>query len=186
MSAQVDPSVTVEDLDLMPEDGNRYEVIGGEILASRAPDFLHQIVVTNLIFFVGSYLKANPLGVVVTTPGLIFSFVDGVIPDVVYVSHERREQILHEGRLRAAPELVVEIVSPGAENTRRDRIVKRQLYAKHSVEEYWIIDPQTRSVEVYRLRGQILDLVAMNTDAQAIETPLLPGWSVTADELFRV
>lgn len=186
MSAHVEPIMTVEDLNAMPEDSNRYEVIEGELFVSRAPDFLHQLVITNFIFSVKSYLKSNPVGVVVTTPGLIFSSINGVIPDAVYLSHERREEVLHEGRLRAAPELVVEVVSPGAENVRRDRIAKRQLYAKYGVEEYWVIDPQTRAVEVYRLRDQILDLIAMHTDKQTIETPLLPGWSTTADELFTI
>lgn len=186
MSAQVEPIMTVEDLDAMPEDGNRYEVIEGELFVSRAPDFLHQIVITNFIFSVKSYLINNPIGVIVTTPGLIFSPLNGVIPDAVYLSHERREAALHEGRLHSAPELVVEVVSPGAENVRRDRIAKRQLYAKYEVEEYWVIDPQTRSIEVCRLRGVILDLVAMHTGKQLVETPLLPGWSITADELFAI
>lgn len=186
MSAHVEPIVTVYDLDAMPEDGNRYEVIEGEIFVSRAPDFLHQVAITNLVVSIGGYLKRDPRGVVVTTPGLIFSSIDGVIPDLVYMSHERREEILHGGRLRAAPELVVEVVSPGAENVRRDRIAKRQLYAKYGVEEYWVVDPDTRSVEIYRLRDHVLDLVAMHTDKQSITTPLLPGWGVTADELFVI
>lgn len=186
MSARIDPIVTVEDLETMPDDSNRYEVIEGELFVSRAPDFLHQVAITNFLVSVGAYLKNNPVGIAVTTPGLIFSSIDGVIPDAVYMSHERRKEVLHEGRLRAAPELVVEVVSPGAENVRRDRIVKRQLYAKYGVEEYWVIDPQTLAVEVYRLRENILDLVAIHTDKQSIETPLLQGWSTTADELFRI
>jgi Uma2 family endonuclease len=104
---------------------------------------------------------------------------------MVYMSRERRDQILVDDRLRAAPELVIEIVSPGAENMRRDRIAKRQLYAKYGVEEYWVIDPQTMAIEVYRLCENILDLIMIHTDKQRIETPLLPGWSMTVDEMFR-
>lgn len=186
MSAQVEPIMTVEDLDAMPEDGNRYEVIEGELFVSRAPTYIHQVVIGRLNRSMLNHLDTNPMGEALITPGLIFSQVDGVIPDMVYMSHERRNTILVDDRLRAAPELVVEVVSPGAENIRRDRIEKRRLYAKYGVEEYWVIDPQTRSIEVYRLRGAILDLVAIYTDKQAVETPLLPGWSITADELFAI
>lgn len=186
MSAQVEPIMTVEDLDAMPEDGNRYEVIEGELFVSRAPTYIHQVIIGRLNHSLLGYLDKTSIGESIITPGLIFSQVDGVIPDMVYMSHERRNDILVDERLRAAPELVIEVVSPGAENTRRDRIAKRQLYAKYGVEEYWVIDPQTRSIEIYRLRGVILDLVAMHTGKQLVETPLLPGWSITADELFAI
>lgn len=186
MSAHIEPIVTVEDLDAMPEDGNRYEVIEGEIYVSRAPDFIHQVVITNFVISVGTYLKTNPIGVVVTTPGVIFGMIDGVIPDAIYMSHERRMAILSEGRLRGAPELVLEVVSPGTENVRRDHIAKRQLYAKYGVQEYWIADPQTRSIEVYRLRDNVLDLIAIYADGQRITTPLLPEWETIAEQLFDI
>jgi Uma2 family endonuclease len=186
MSAQIEPIMTVEDLDAMPEDGNRYEVIEGELFVSRAPTYIHQVVIGRLNRSLLNHLDNSPIGEALITPGLIFSQLDGVIPDMVYMSYERRNAILIDERLRAAPELVIEVVSPGAENIRRDRIAKRQLYAKYGVEEYWVIDPQTCSIEVYRLRGVILDLVAMHTGKQLVETPLLPGWSITADELFVI
>ena len=186
MSARIEPIVTVEDLDAMPEDGNRYEVIEGELHVSRAPDFIHQVVITNFAVSIGTYLKTNPVGVVVVGPGVIFGAIDGVIPDAIYMSHERRTAILQEGRLRAAPELILEVVSPGTENVRRDRVAKRQLYAKYGVQEYWVADPQTQSIEVYRLRDNVLDLVAVYADEQRIITPLLPGWDMTAEELFRI
>lgn len=186
MSAQVDPIATVEDLDLMPEDGNLYEVIEGEIFASRIGDFTHQLIIGNVLNSLGLFVHKSRSGVAITAVRVMFGDINGIRPDIVFVSKERLNKILIDGGLIGAPELIVEVTSLGAENVRRDRIVKRQLYAKHGVEEYWIIDPQTRSVEVYRLRGRILDLIAMHTDAQLVETPSLPGWSVTADELFRV
>jgi Uma2 family endonuclease len=71
------------------------------------------------------------------TPGLIFSDTDAVIPDVVWVSHERLARLEDEaGPLRGAPELVVEVLSPGALNERRDREAKRKLYSAYGVQEY--------------------------------------------------
>ena len=186
MSALIEPIVTVEDLAAMPDDSNRYEVIEGEISVSRAPDFVHQVATSNLIGSINPYLKNNPIGTIVPTPGLILSPIDGVIPDLVYMSNERRDEILREGKLHAAPELVIEILSPGTENIRRDRIVKRQLYAKHGVEEYWVIDAQMRTLEVYRLRDALLDLIAMYAKGDTVTTALLPDWNISIEELFAV
>src|SRR6267142_4868081 len=158
MSARIEPLMTVDDLEAMPEDGNRYEVIEGELFVSRAPGLTHQIVATNVVALIGNYLRQNPIGTVVATPGLILDQYSGVIPDIVFFSHERGAEIIAKERLSAAPELVLEILSPGRENVARDRIAKRQLYSKFGVQEYWIIDTQSRAVEVYDLRGDLLEL----------------------------
>ncbi|MCP9492994.1 MAG: Uma2 family endonuclease [Pyrinomonadaceae bacterium MAG19_C2-C3] len=84
MSTLIEPVVTVEDLAAMPDDGNRYEVIEGEIFVSGAPNFIHQVATSNLIGSIHPYLRKNPIGTIVPTPGLILSPIDGVIPDVVY------------------------------------------------------------------------------------------------------
>lgn len=186
MSTHIEPIVTVDDLAAMPEDGNRYEVIEGEVFVSRAPTFVHQIIITNLIASIKKYLNGNQIGTVVTTPGIIFSPIDSVIPDLVYVSHERLKEILVDERLRAAPELIVEIVSPGADNERRDRVVKRQLYGKHRVREYWVIDPEKRSFEIYLLDGDVLRPAATFSEGDVVRTTLLPGWQVSVEQLFAM
>lgn len=93
MSTQLDQQLTVDDLDLFPDDGNRYEFIEGELFVSRAPRLFHQIVVTNIIAFVRPFLDRNPLGFIVAGPGVIFSQFSGVIPDVVFISNEQRGEI---------------------------------------------------------------------------------------------
>ena len=184
MSTHIEPVVTIDDLAAVPEDGNRYEVIGGELFVSRAPAFIHQIIITRLIASIQSYLDHNPIGVVVTTPGIVFSEVDGVIPDLVYLTHERRKEIVIDERLRGAPELIVEVVSPGAENERRDRIVKRQLYGNYGVREYWTVDTGARSLEIYVLQERALRLAATHTGADVVTTSLLPGWEISIEKLF--
>src|SRR5439155_3673003 len=143
---RIEPLMTVDDLDAMPEDGNRYEVIEGELFVSRAPGIPHQRVTRNLIFVFESYLVQKPIGEVIPTPGLIFGKYSGVIPDIVFYTHERAREIISGERLVAAPELVIEILSRGSSNVARDRIVKRQLYAKYGVAEYWIVDAENRAV----------------------------------------
>ena len=185
MSTQVEPLLTVSDLDLFPDDGNRYEVIEGELFVSRAPGLPHQRVTANAVFLFRGYLELNPIGEVIPTPGLIFGEYSGVIPDIVFYTHERAREIISGERLIAAPELVIEILSHGRENIARDRLAKRKLYGKYGVEEYWIADAENRAVEIYRLQNESLELVGVRHDQDEIATPILPGFKCLASELFR-
>src|SRR3979411_2354516 len=101
MAARIEPLMTVDDLEAMPEDTNRYEVIEGELFVSRAPGLPHQIISGNIFYSFKRYLADNPIGVVVTTPGLILSQYSGVIPDIVFFSHQRGAEIIERERLVA-------------------------------------------------------------------------------------
>jgi Uma2 family endonuclease len=186
MAANVEPLVTVSDLDFMPEDGSRYEVIEGELFVSKAPGLPHQMASTNLVGMFFTFLKSNPIGRIISTPGLIFDDLSGVIPDLVYVSNERLEQIVQNERLIAAPELVIEIVSPGSENQRRDRIAKRQLYGKFGVKEYWLVDLRNRVIEVLVIKDRILQSAATFKENEEIRTPLLPGFVCKVSDVFSI
>src|SRR6185436_2430571 len=185
MVAKIEPLMTVDDLDAMPEDGNRYEVIEGELLVSCAAGLRHQIVTANIVHQLMTYLEKNPIGRIVPTPGLILSKYSGVIPDLVFYSHARGKEIIANDRLNAAPEIVIEILSPGRENISRDRIAKRQLYARHAVSEYWIVDSENRSVEVYRLQNQSLESVAVLRENAELTSPSLPGFACPLSRIFE-
>lgn len=186
MSTQIESLLTVEDLDLFPDDGNRYELIEGELFVSRAPGFFHQIVVTNIIALVRPFLDRNPLGIIVVGPGVIFSQFSGVIPDLVFISNEQRAEIASGEKVTGAPALVIEVLSPGAENARRDRIAKRQLYAKYGVKEYWIVDSEKRAVEVYVLAGEMLELSSGFTDQDEITSSVMPEFKCPERDIFSV
>ena len=185
MATKIEPLMTVTDLEAMPEDGNRYEVIEGELFVSCAPGLTHQQISMNITFLIRSYLESHPIGLVFATPGLILTELSGVIPDVVFFRHERSEEIVSGERLTGAPDLVVEILSPGAENIRRDRIAKRQLYARHGVAEYWMVDPEKRALEVYPLQSGSLELVATLKDDDELNSPYLPGFCCATAAIFR-
>jgi len=185
MSTQIEPLLTVADLDCMPDDGNRYELIEGEIFVSRAPSLTHQLIVKNIVVLFQTYLDRHPNGIVVPGPGVIFSDLSGVIPDVVFVSEERRGEIASGERISGAPDVVIEIVSPGAENEHRDRTVKRQLYGKYGVKEYWVIYLEKHEVEVYRLNERTLTLVTTLKDEDDITSPLLPDFVAKVSSVFR-
>lgn len=185
MAAKINPLMTVDDLDAMPEDGNRYEVIEGELFVSRAPGLPHQVVSGNIFYELKKYLDINPAGIIVATPGLILSQYSGVIPDLVFFSHKRGKEIIASERLGAAPELVIEILSRGRENIARDRTAKRQLYAKHGVSEYWIVDAENRTVEVFRLAKGTLELASILRAEDEIGSALLPGFKCPVSDFFR-
>ncbi len=184
MSAKVEPLLTVVDLDLLPDDGNRYELFEGELYVSRAPGVSHQRILTNLVRLLGNYLAQHPVGEILATPGVIFDEYNAAIPDVVFMTAQQLVRLGADERISEAPALAIEIVLPGKENARRDRVLKRQAYGKHGVAEYWIADPETRTLEIYRLTEGTLMLAATLTADDEITSPLLPEFTCTAKQIF--
>ena len=187
MTSKVEHLMTVDDLEAFPDDdGNRYEVIEGELFVSCSPSLTHQVVSTNLIHLIRSYLDKHPIGVVVSTVGLILSKISGVIPDIVFFKHESTKRIVTGERLTSAPEIVIEIISPGSENIRRDRVEKFRLYEKYRVAEYWLIDLEKQTLEISRLLEGKLQLAGALSASDELTTPLLPGFSCLASQVFAL
>jgi Uma2 family endonuclease len=176
---------TSADLELMPDDGKRYEIIDGELYVSKAPSVGHQLTCYELGWDLGQWNRTARLGLVVPGPGIIFADDDDVIPDLIWISHQRLAVTLEsDGHFHAAPELVVEVLSPGASNEKRDREAKLMLYSRRGVREYWIVDWQRRQIEVYRRVDAALALAATLLEGDSLESPLLPGFALTLGDLF--
>jgi len=178
---------TSTDLERLPAiEGIRYEVIDGSLFVSKQPHWHHQYASDGIVSTLRDWDDRTGLGIAMSAPGLVFTEDNDVIPDVVWISRARLAAVADAaGHLRAAPELVVEVLSPGRENERRDREVKLALYARQGVREYWIVDLQRQAVEVYRQiedgpstgSGQALRLVATLAGEDVLTTPLLPGFT---------
>ena len=176
---------TSADLLLMPDDGNRYEIIEGDLYVSKLPSAEHQFVCGQLVHYFQAWNEQSGAGVALISPGLVFSDDDDVGPDVVWVSHGRLAGSLdHAGHFTRAPELVVEVLSPGKRNEHRDRVAKLGLYSRRGVSEYWIVDWMQRLVEVYRREGDALKLAEKRHADDLLESPLLPGFSCQVAKLF--
>ena len=184
MATRIQPLITIAELDACPDDGNRYELIEGELFVSRAARLPHQLVLHNLQMVIGSYLKQNPIGRVVPGSGAVFSDYDAVIPDLVFVRNENWDRIVADERFVKAPDLVIEILSPGKVNRERDTLVKRQLYSRYGVEEYWIVDPENREVEIYSQLEQSLAKVSTFRDHQTLRSSMLPGLELDVQAIF--
>ncbi len=176
---------TIADLEATPDDGKRYEIIDGELFVSTQPQFQHQLALAMITGALVSWNTVLARGFVAPSPGVFFSDVDAVAPDLVCVSAERLSHTLREDdKLHGAPDLVVELLSPGASNERRDRDLKLKLYSLRGVHEYWIADWQTRSVVVYRREHAALHLVGALEADDVLESSLLPGFSARVGNFF--
>jgi Uma2 family endonuclease len=176
---------TTSDLELLPDNGNRYEIVDGELFVTRAPGWGHQRTIKNICTELDLWSRQTGLGEVVSNPGIIFTDADNVIPDVVWISKERLAVLLDEAEhLTGAPELVVEVLSPGETNERRDKEAKLKLYAVQGVREYWIADPRLQQIQVYRRENATLVMVATLFTGDELTSPLLPGFSCAVAKLF--
>ena len=134
----------------LPSDtGERHEVIAGELVVTPAPGTRHQRIVANLVALLEPFVRANELGWIFPGPiDVLFAEGDYLEPDLVFVRRERRG-ILSDRGIEGAPDLVVEIASPSTAG--RDRGLKRERYAHFGVPEYWVVDPDARQIERWRL-----------------------------------
>jgi Uma2 family endonuclease len=173
---------TYEEYLRLPDDGNRYEIVEGELLVTPSPLKQHQVALQMLSHLFLGYLESHPVGQCFIAPfDVILSANTVVEPDLLFVTKERLSVATEKG-LTAAPDLVVEVLSPTTR--RRDLGVKRQAYAKHGVREYWIVDPEARSVEIYVLRRRVFVKKVEATSGE-VESPLVvPGLSIPLAKLF--
>jgi Uma2 family endonuclease len=190
MSAVTKPNSTMKftsaDILLMPDDGKRYEVIEGELYVSKQPNWHHQYACSRLLFALGNWNDQTHLGVANGAPGLIFAEDDDVAPDVVWVSNERLPLILGEdGKLHGAPELIVEVLSPGWSNQHRDRQAKLKLYSRRGVQEYWLVDWEQQLIEIYRRENEALTQSSTLLRDDTLTSPLLPGFTCKVSDLFH-
>ncbi|MCI0523924.1 MAG: Uma2 family endonuclease [Acidobacteria bacterium] len=177
---------TSADLELLPDNGKRYEIIDGELYVSKPHRYEHQRACARVCGAIENWSCQTQLGEPFPAPGVIFADDDDVIPDVVWVSRARRDQILGpDGHFHAAPELVVEVLSLTGSNEQRDRKLKLKLYSRRGVKEYWIVNWLMRQVEIYRRRGRSLKLVTTLHASDTITSPLLPGFSCEVREIFE-
>lgn len=163
------------------ERGERYELIDGELFLNPAPRSRHQSVSHNLVLHLGTYVRSNRLGRVRDNSGVRVSESTYVIPDVVFVSRDR-VSIFGEESIEAAPDLVCEILSPSTR--RQDLITKRALYSRIGVLEYWLIDPDARSVSVLVLKGGSYSELTSD-EPGVVPSRVLPGLRLRLDDVFE-
>ncbi|WP_310490422.1 Uma2 family endonuclease, partial [Chamaesiphon sp. VAR_69_metabat_338] len=145
----------------------------------------HQSAAGKIQVRLQNWSEETGLGLSVQTPGVIFTPTDAVIPDVVWASQSRLDRgIDAAGHFTIAPELVVEILSSGEQNEQRDKSIKLKLYSRYGVHEYWIVNWQLQTLEIYRRTDAQLQLVATLLAGDTLTSPLLPGFKAEIDRIF--
>ncbi|WP_339373773.1 Uma2 family endonuclease [Anabaena sp. 4-3] len=179
-------SWTSDDLEVLPKhEGTRYEIINGELFLTCTPHRRHQQVCGKIWRQLDNWSELSNLGETILSPGVLFSPVDNIIPDIVWVSRERLAKIEDEaGHLTGAPELVVEVLSPEKQHELQDKQAKLQLYSVQAVGEYWIVDYINQQVTVYRREQTELVLFGTFSGDDEITSPLLPRFSTVIRSFF--
>ena len=179
--------LTYDDFVLFPDDGLRHEIIDGEHYVTPSPNFRHQELVGRLFFAFETLLEDRPdRGRVLLSPfDVVFSFHDVVEPDLIFLAPDQLD-ILTDKNIQGTPALVVEILSPSTR--KRDVGIKRELYARAGVREYWGVDPIAAEVGIYcrTAEGEFPHVTTLTSAAgNTLETALLPGLAIPLRRLFR-
>jgi len=173
---------TYEDYRRLPSDGWIYEVIEGELYMTPAPRPIHQRCGGNLFAAFWNFAKKHDVGQAITAPidVVLAGFATPVQPDVLFIVQERLD-IVKEDRIEGAPDIIAEVLSPG--NWLVDRRKKYEVYAKAGVKEYWIVDPEARTIELFVLRGSRYALIGKFGVGEAVHSEVLPGFEVRVEEV---
>jgi Uma2 family endonuclease len=174
--------LTYDDYVELPDDGNRYEILDGELHVTPPPATRHQIASINLATILHVFVRKNRIGQVLEAPtGVILAETTIVEPDILFV-RAARQSIITERAVEGPPDLVVEILSPGT--SRRDRTTKAAVYARYGVPHYWLLDPDSRTLELYENDGESYRLVRKEEGDRAVRSSLFPGLEISLGEVW--
>ena len=163
----------------LPDDGQRYQLLEGELVMTPSPTRLHQHILREVEFRLLAYVKERGLGELYFAPlDVVLDDHNVVQPDMLFIAHERSD-LLQGERILGAPDLCVEILSSGTE--RIDRVRKLELYARFGVGHYWIVDPSARTIEEYVLAGDVYRVRSVAGYHEAFRPELFPGFEFTLD-----
>lgn len=170
------------DLWRAPDDGNRWEIIDGEVQVSPAPAVSHQDAVFALARMLAGHVERRRLGRVFIAPlGVVLGQRSAVQPDIVFVAR-RRSAIIHEKGIFGAPDLIVEVLS--GLTASRDRVMKRDLYARSGVAHYWLVDPRKQTLQALRLDGPAYAIEAEVGPRGLFRPALFPGLTIRLRAVF--
>jgi Uma2 family endonuclease len=174
--------LTYEDYCFLPNDRNRYEILAGELSVTPAPRTKHQSISSHLHRMLANHIVTNQLGYIYAAPtDVILAPTTVVQPDLIFVGNDRRH-IITERAIEGPPTLLIEILSTTTHRT--DRLTKAQLYAKHQVPHYWLVDPDQQALEAYELVIDRYDLAASASDAEIFAPSLFPSLSFQLSDLW--
>ncbi len=187
MVATIEQKVTWDEYREMEFDDHDlfiYELLNGNLVRRTAPSVKHQNVVANLMIAMGVLNREKKLGKIFTAPiDVYFDGKNGVQPDLLFIKTDRLFIIENEDYVSAAPDLVVEVISPGS--IKRDRVEKKDLYERYAVKEFWLIDPQYKTVEIYTMENNAYRLHEFQEQVGKITSLVVEGFEIEVKDIFE-
>lgn len=171
---------TYEDYRNTPE-GERYEVLDGELVFLPTPNIAHQLTVGDLFCELYGFVEERKAGEAFLRVAVVLSDTNVVEPDITFVSASRMD-IIGVDAILGAPDLVVEVIS--ASDPERDLVRKRDIYARHGVGEYWIVDPEARSIRVMTLEGDAYRVAGEYGEGDVLPSGTLGGLALEVGSVF--
>ena len=163
-------------------DDERYELLSGALVRFPSSREIHQYILGRLFLRLGAFIYGRNLGKVYCSPfDVVLSDTDVVQPDLLFVS-KGRESIITPENVQGAPDLVIEILSPAT--AARDRTLKLDLYARHGVQEYWIVDPDAKTIMLLRRGESRFEVVGIYGEEQTLRSATLADFSIALQEIF--
>lgn len=173
-----------EDYILFPEDRNRHEIIEGEHYMTPSPAIKHQAISRNLELILATFVARHNLGKIFYAPcDVVLSDTDIVQPDIIFISGDRLH-IITELNIQGAPDLVVEIISDASR--RIDKVLKRMLYERYGVREYWIIDPVVEILERYILKDDRYQKVGEYQSGEIFSPEIFKELDIDLQKIFEI
>lgn len=175
---------TKEDYERLPE-GAPYQLIGGELIMSPSVVFFHQWILSNLMDALSPFVRKNRLGRMIVAPMDVYLTDDDVYqPDILFIRQDQLSKIDFNDRVHFAPDLVIEILSPSTAYYDYSR--KKAIYCERGVKEYWIIDPQDKTIEIMVNDGKVFQTEALLREPAILESAMFPGFSMKVEEVFAI
>jgi len=178
----VEIKYTYQDLLTTPDDRHRYEIFEGELIVTPSPIPIHQIAVSNLHRILSTFVETHNLGKVLVAPLDVYFDEETVVePDILFIRKERLS-IIDEQKVNGSPDVVIEVLSPSTES--RDRGFKFKRYAQEGVKEYWIADPDSKTIELYHLSGNGFVLHQRYNRNDEVPSQYFSGLQFTVAEIW--
>lgn len=173
---------TYQDYIYFPDNGKQYQIIDGEVYMSPAPVPYHQRVSANLEEILRRFVKTNKLGEVFDAPcDVLLSDINVVQPDIFFISMDKLD-IIKDKYIKGSPDLVIEITSPYTKKL--DKIQKKRLYEIYKVAEYWIVDVDKKTLEVFSLKDNTYKTIAVHKEEDVVTSALMKGLKFNLQEIF--
>lgn len=181
MAAPKYEGMTWAEYSLLPDDGKRYEVLEGVLTVAPAPNFRHQDIVWRLGPMLRAFVEAHDLGIVVGAPIDVMLALDTIVqPDIIFIAKEHVPII--DDRIHGAPDLCIEVLSPST--ALNDRYAKKEIYSRHGVREYWIVDGSRQTVSIYALLDRAYGEPTEGSGDELARSTDVDGFAVRVQDIF--